>query len=38
VPQQYLPDALKDRRYYEYGPNKIEQAAKSYWDIIKGQT
>jgi putative ATPase len=38
VPQQYLPDALKDRHYYEYGPNKIEQAAKSYWDIIKGQT
>lgn len=35
VAQQYLPDRLKDRRYYEYGPNKIEQAAKAYWDLIK---
>lgn len=37
VPQQYLPDAIADRRYYEYGQNKIEQAAKSYWDLIKGK-
>lgn len=36
VPQQYLPDVLKDRVYYEYGENKIEQAAKAYWDKIKG--
>lgn len=36
VKQQYLPDALKDSAYYEYGPNKIEQAAKSYWDALKG--
>ena len=36
VPQQYLPDAIKDRVYYEYGENKIEQAAKAYWDKIKG--
>ena len=36
VKQQYLPDALKDARYYEYGPNKVEQAAKQYWDAIKG--
>lgn len=35
VRQQYLPDELKDRTYYEYGPNKIEQAAKQYWDAIK---
>lgn len=35
VAQQYLPDSLKDRRYYEYGSNKIEQAAKAYWDLIK---
>lgn len=35
VRQQYLPDQLKDRQYYEYGPNKIEQAAKKYWDAIK---
>jgi putative ATPase len=35
VRQQYLPDAIKDRRYYEYGDNKTEQAAKAYWDNIK---
>ena len=37
VQQQYLPDALKGRRYYEYGDNKTEQAAKKYWDSIRGQ-
>ena len=36
VAQQYLPTELKDRRYYEYGSNKIEQAAKAYWDAVKG--
>ncbi len=35
VQQQYLPDALVGKRYYEYGPNKLEQAAKQYWDAIK---
>ena len=35
VRQQYLPDELKDRHYYEYGDNKTEQAAKRYWDEIK---
>ena len=35
VRQQYLPDALKGARYYEYGDNKIEQTAKKYWDEIK---
>ena len=37
VKQQYLPDGLRDRRYYEYGDNKTEQAAKKYWDGIKGK-
>lgn len=37
VPQQYLPDELKDRVYYHYGDNKTEQAAKRYWDEIKGK-
>ena len=37
VAQQYLPDAIKDAMYYEYGPNKTEQAAKAYWDKIKGE-
>lgn len=36
VEQQYLPDALKDTQYYFYGDNKQEQAAKDYWDKIKG--
>ena len=35
VRQQYLPDIVKDAHYYEYGDNKIEQAAKRYWDEIK---
>ncbi|MDD6275566.1 MAG: replication-associated recombination protein A [Clostridia bacterium] len=35
VQQQYLPDALKDAVYYEYGQNKNEQAAKEYWEKIK---
>ena len=35
VRQQYLPDALRDARYYEYGENKTEQAAKRYWEGIK---
>ena len=37
VAQQYLPDAIKNARYYEYGPNKTEQAAKAYWDKIRGK-
>lgn len=36
VKQQYLPDELVGRKYYEYGQNKLEQAAKQYWDAIKG--
>lgn len=35
VKQQYLPDDLKNAHYYEYGDNKVEQAAKAYWDKIK---
>ncbi len=37
VQQQYLPDALVGTQYYQYGENKIEQAAKQYWDLIKGK-
>ena len=37
VEQQYLPDALKDVKYYEWGDNKTEQAAKAYWEKIKGK-
>ena len=35
IKQQYLPDSIKDRIYYNYGENKTEQAAKAYWDKIK---
>jgi len=38
VDQQYLPDALKNTHYYEWGDNKTEQAAKAYWEKIKGKT
>lgn len=35
VPQQYLPDALRDAHYYDYGSNKTEQAARRYWEEVK---
>ena len=35
IRQQYLPDDLVGTAYYEYGPNKLEQAAKQYWDMVK---
>ena len=35
VKQQYLPDELKNTRYYEYGDNKTEQQAKAYWEQVK---
>ncbi|MBQ4651243.1 MAG: replication-associated recombination protein A [Oscillospiraceae bacterium] len=35
VRQQYLPDEIKNARYYEYGDNKNEQAAMRYWEERK---
>jgi putative ATPase len=35
VKQQYLPDAIKNAKYYEYGDNRKEQATKEYWEKIK---
>ncbi len=35
VDQQYLPDVLKHRRYYDFGDNKTEQTAREYWARIK---
>lgn len=35
VYQQYLPDVLKNKKYYEYGDNKNERAFKEYWDKVK---
>lgn len=37
VKQVYLPDDLVGKKYYEYGDNRTEQAAKAYWDAIKGE-
>ncbi len=35
VEQQYLPDDLKGKKYYTFGENKTEQAAKQYFEFIK---
>lgn len=35
VKQEYLPKELAGKIYYEFGENKVEQAAKAYWDKIK---
>ncbi len=37
VKQQYLPDNIADRVYYEFGDNKQEQAAAAYRKMIKGE-
>lgn len=36
VNQQYLPNEIKNKKYYKFGDNKFEQASKEYWDKIKG--
>ena len=33
--QNYLPRDLLGRKYYEFGKNKTEQAAKTYYDYIR---
>ena len=35
VEQQYLPDAIKNNIYYEFGDKKTELAHKEYWKKIK---
>ena len=35
VNQQYLPDNIKNKKYYIFGDNKNEQKFKEYWDSIK---
>ncbi|BED91791.1 MAG: AAA family ATPase [Candidatus Improbicoccus pseudotrichonymphae] len=34
VKQQYLPDEIKNIKYYEFGENKTEQGFKEYWNKI----
>ena len=35
VDQQYLPDDIKDHKYYVYQDNKYEQSLKEYWSKVK---
>lgn len=37
VKQQYLPDAIKDKKYYIPGENKNEKSFEHYWDSIKNR-
>ena len=37
VKQQYIPDNLKDKVYYHFGDNKLENNAREYWEKIKNQ-
>ena len=38
VPQNYLPKDLIGKKYYQFGTNKTEQAAKTYYDFIRNST
>ena len=35
VKQQYLPNEIKDKKYYEFGDNKVEKTTEKYWNEIK---
>lgn len=35
LPQEYLPEELQGQKYYKFGSNKTEAAAKAYWDTVK---
>ena len=37
VNQQYLPNDIKNVKFYEYGDNATEQKFKEYWDKIKNR-
>lgn len=37
VEQQYLPDAIKDKKYYTFGNNKNESLSREYWKKVKGE-
>lgn len=38
IKQQYLPDPIKNKVYYQFGDNKAEQQASLYWDNVKKQS
>jgi putative ATPase len=35
IEQQYLPDAIKDKKYYVPGENKNEKSFEQYWNSVK---
>ncbi|CEO09299.1 ATPase-like MgsA [[Clostridium] sordellii] len=35
IDQQYLPDPIKDRKYYNPGNNKNEKSFENYWNTLK---
>ncbi|MGX4598885.1 replication-associated recombination protein A [Faecalimicrobium sp. JNUCC 81] len=37
IKQQYLPDAIKDKKYYIPGENKNEKSFEHYWDSVKNR-
>ena len=37
VAQQYLPNDLKNKKYYTFGDNKAERAAYEYWNKVKNK-
>ena len=37
VEQQYLPDAIKGKKYYTFGNNKNEILSREYWKKVKGE-
>lgn len=37
VEQQYLPDEIKNKVYYQFGDNKLERAAREYREKIKSE-
>lgn len=37
IEQQYLPNKIKNRVYYNYGNNKLEKICESYWESIKNE-
>lgn len=37
IEQQYLPDNIKDKKYYVFGDNKNENTTKAYWEKVKGK-
>lgn len=37
VDQQYLPEPIKDRKYYTHGLNKNEKSFEQYWKTLKNK-